>query len=330
MDAITTGLDPAEFADSAARAVAACAALDPAGRAARLAEDGLLGVLAGEEVGGLALEPRFAVPILQAAGAGDLAFPLLETLLLARHLAGPAPDIAAALIAGEVRGTIAWAGTAHPDLTGTVGRAPMARGADWVLVRVADGAALLPAASLTLSDAIGLDETVPEQTVALSGAPPAARLDGNTWAALTEDALVLRAALILGAAETCLGLAVEHVSTRRQFGKPLVANQAMRHLLARHKLALEGLRGAITRATTSASDATGLLARRAAFLTAAAQGPLIAEGVIQAHGGMGFTWEVPVHRHLRRIRALEAQGDAPRLREAVAAALIDANESGSP
>ncbi len=28
------------------------------------------------------------------------------------------------------------------------------------------------------------------------------------------------------------------------------------------------------------------------------------------HGGMGFTWDVPVHRHVRRIRALQAQGDA--------------------
>jgi hypothetical protein len=25
---------------------------------------------------------------------------------------------------------------------------------------------------------------------------------------------------------------------------------------------------------------------------------------------MGFTWDVPVHRHLRRIRTLQAQGDA--------------------
>jgi alkylation response protein AidB-like acyl-CoA dehydrogenase len=318
----TGGLDPAEFADSAARAVAACAGLDPAGRAARLAEDGLLGVLAGEEVGGLGLDPRFAVPILQAAGAGDLAFPLLETLLLARHLEGPAPEIASALVAGEVRGTIAWAGVARADLTGTVGRAPMARGADWVLVRLMESAALLPGTSLTVSDAIGLDETAPEQTIALSGAAPGARLDAAAWDALSEGALVLRAALILGAAETCLGLAVEHVSNRRQFGKPLVANQAMRHLLARHKLALEGVRGAITRATTGTA---GLLARQAAFLAAAAHGPLIAEGAIQAHGGMGFTWEVPVHRHLRRIRALEAQGEAPRLREAVAATLIAAN-----
>ncbi len=325
MDVTSGGLDPAEFAESARKAVAACAGLHAACRAARLAEDGLLGVLAPEEVGGLGLELRFALPVLQAAGAGDLGFPLAETMLLARHLAGPAPETAAALAAGEARGTIAWAGTARADLTGTVGRAPMAEGADWLLVRLAEGAALLPAAAFHATRAIGLDETVPEFTVTLSGGEPACRLDASAWDALAEEALLLRTALILGAAETALSLAVEHTTNRRQFGKPLIANQAMRHLLARQKLALEGIRGALTRAAGCDDDAEGVLARRAAFLAAATHGPLIAEGAIQAHGGMGFTWEVPVHRHLRRIRALEAQGEAPRLREAVAAALIDVN-----
>ncbi|RKK00749.1 acyl-CoA dehydrogenase, partial [Pseudoroseomonas wenyumeiae] len=55
MDMIESGLDPAEFAATAERAVAACATLESRARAARLAEDGLLGVLAGEEAGGLGL-----------------------------------------------------------------------------------------------------------------------------------------------------------------------------------------------------------------------------------------------------------------------------------
>jgi len=32
---------------------------------------------------------------------------------------------------------------------------------------------------------------------------------------------------------------------------------------------------------------------------------------IQVHGGMGFTWESPVHRYIRRIRRLASSfGDA--------------------
>jgi alkylation response protein AidB-like acyl-CoA dehydrogenase len=204
-----------------------------------------------------------------------------------------------------------------------VGRAPMAEGADWLLVRgEGGGAALLPATALACRPAVGLDLTVPEHEVEIVGATLAVALDAAAWAALAEDAMLLRAALILGAAEHCLELAVAHVTNRRQFGRPLTAFQAMRHLLARQKLALEGIRGALTR---GAEAGAALVARQAAFLAAAALGPQIAEAAIHAHGGMGFTWDVPVHRHLRRIRSLEAQGEAARLREAVAAALIEGN-----
>lgn len=323
MDVNQGGLDPREFAASAERAVAACKGLDAAGCATRLAEDGLLGVIGPEAVGGLGLPLRFALPVMRAAGAGDLAFPLLETMLLARHLAAAAPDIAAGLVAGAVRGTIAWAGTAREDGTGAV-RAPMAQDADWILVRRAEAAVLVPAASVAIAEAVTLDETVPEQRVQLQGGAPACHLSDAAWAALAEDAQLLRASAILGAAETCLAMAVEHVCNRRQFGKPLVANQAMRHLLARQKLALEGISGCIARATSCAEE-EAMIARQAAFLAAATHGPLIAEAAIQAHGGMGFTWDVPAHRYLRRIRALSAQGEAAQLREAVAAALIDAN-----
>lgn len=311
------GLDPAEFAESARRVVDACAGKDAAGCAALLAEAGLLGVLAPEEAGGLGLPPRFALPVLQAAGAGDLAFPLLETLLLARHLAGPAPEVAAALVSGTARGSIAWAG-----FGAVVGRAPMAEGADWLLARAGGGAALLPGAALACRPGPGLDVSVPEYEVEVTGAEASVMLDASAWAALAENAMLLRCALILGAAERCLDLAVAHVTNRRQFGRPLAAFQAMRHLLARQKLALEGIRGALTRA--AAADAAPI-ARRAAFLAAATLGPQIAEAAIQAHGGMGFTWDIPLHRYLRRIRGLEAQGEAARLREAVAAALIGRN-----
>jgi alkylation response protein AidB-like acyl-CoA dehydrogenase len=325
MDMIDSGLNPADFAATAQRAVAACATLDHRARAARLAEDGLLGVLAGEDAGGLGLGLPFAVPVLEAAGGGDLAFPLLETLLLTRALAASRPELAEALVAGESCGTIAWSGAAawrDGRGTGTVGRAPLASGADWVLVRLRDGgAALVAAGEGGIAPAMTLDVTVPEETLRLDGARAELLLDAAAWTALEADALVLRAAAIMGAAETCIALAAEHVSNRRQFGKPLVAYQALRHMLARHKLGLEGIRGAITRATW---DEAELLPRQAAFLAAATHGPLIAEGAIQLFGGMGFTTEVPIHRFMRRIRALEAQGEAQTLRDAVATAFIEA------
>ena len=79
------GLSPTEFAATAARAVAACTGLAARRQAERLGSDGLLGVLAGEDVGGLDLPLDFAVPVTAAASSGLLSFPLLETLLSDAH-----------------------------------------------------------------------------------------------------------------------------------------------------------------------------------------------------------------------------------------------------
>jgi alkylation response protein AidB-like acyl-CoA dehydrogenase len=117
---------------------------------------------------------------------------------------------------------------------------------------------------------------------------------------------VLRAAAILGVAEHCLALAKEHVSNRRQFGHALSYNQSIRHTLARHKLGLESIRHSIARALF---EDAGLRERRVAFLAASANGTVITEGAIQMHGGMGFTWDIPIHRYVRRVRAMQAQGD---------------------
>jgi len=319
MTMASEGLQPDEFAATAARAVTACAGLDVREQAQNLAGDGLLGIVADEEVGGLALPLGFAVPVIAAAHSGLLAFPLLETILVGRLLQSSLTRLAAGIVSGEKLVTIAWQGEAVTDrdggvlmLSGTVARAPCAAKVDYILVRMAAGAAaLIPtdADGVLVEEAAGLDLTVPEHAVRLHKVevPIGSILPANTWDMLSSDANVLRAAAILGSAEACLALAQEHASTRRQFGHALSYNQAIRHALARQKLGLESIRHAITR---SLSGDGGPVQRDAAFLAAATYGSAISEGALQIHGGMGFTWDVPVHRHLRRIRTLQAQGDA--------------------
>jgi alkylation response protein AidB-like acyl-CoA dehydrogenase len=312
------GLQPSEFAVTAARAVADCAALSLREQAKHLANDGLLGVIAAQDVGGLDLPLAFAVPVVAAAGSGLLGFPLMEALLLGRALQASLPRAAEAVVAGEMLATIAWQGSVSAEregesvvLTGWVGRAACAGEADALMVRIDNCAALVRTDSegVIVGEATGLDLTVPEHTVRLQSVtiPAASVLPEGSWDVLWSDASVLRAAAILGSAEACLALAQEHASTRRQFGRALSYNQAIRHALARQKLGLEGIRHAITR---SVGDEAGALQRDAAFLAAGVYGSAISEGALQIHGGMGFTWDVPVHRHLRRVRALQAQGDA--------------------
>jgi len=311
------GLSPAEFAATAARAVAACAGLSVAEQGVRLAGDGLVGVVASENVGGLDLPLSFAVPVVAAAGAGLSDFPLMENILLARLLQQRLPRIATTIVAGSISATVAWNGAVTASrqgdrvvLKGCVARAPRAADVGLLLVRVGESAAaIVPLASVARDESSGIDLTQPEYTVQLDAVSvPAENLFAEgTWQDLQSDAFVLRAAAILGSAETCLALAREHVSTRRQFGHALSYNQSIRHTLARHKLGLEGIRQSIARALFQES---GLRERRAAFLAASAYGVTISEGAVQMHGGMGFTWDIPVHRHVRRIRALQAQGDA--------------------
>lgn len=316
------GLQPDEFATTAARAIAACAGVSLRERARKLADDGLLGVIAHEDVGGLDLPLAFAVPVIAAASSGLLGFPLLETVLLGRILRKALPQAAEAIVSGERLGTIAWQGSVASErgagstvLNGWVARAPCAGEVDCVLVRIGEGAAAVistDSEGVVVDDAAGLDLTVPEHAVRLQNVtiPAESVLGETTWDLLRADVNVLRAAAILGSAEACLSLAQEHASTRRQFGRALSYNQAIRHALARQKLGLEGVRHAITRGLTAGA---GVLQRDAAFLAATAYGSSICEGALQIHGGMGFTWDVPVHRHLRRIRALQAQGEASSL-----------------
>jgi alkylation response protein AidB-like acyl-CoA dehydrogenase len=333
MTLTSDGLQPAEFAVTAARAAAACDGLSLREQARNLADDGLLGVIAQEDVGGLDLPLDFAVPVVAAGNAGLLGFPLLETILLGRVLQEALPRAAEAVISGKMLASIAWQGSAVAErkgnsfvLNGWVARAPRAAEVDGVLVRVgAAGAAWVPVGveGAAVEDAAGFDVTVPEHTIHLHDVIIAAEnvLGEGTWDLLVSDANVLRAAAILGSADVCLSLAQEHASTRRQFGRALAYNQAIRHALARQKLGLEGVRHAITR---SLGDHAGALERDAAFLAASAYGSAIGEGAIQIHGGMGFTWDVPVHRHLRRIRTLQAQGEASRLVAALGRRYVEA------
>ena len=318
------------FAETARHAVAACVPLSMRDRAALLAADGLLGILAPEEAGGLALDIRFAAPVMAAAGAGLLGYPLAESLLLAAAF-GNHPE-GTAIAAGERIATIAWSGqvsTQSGRLSGTLGRAPLAGEADLLLVDTTDGAALiaLDAPGVAVLPAFGFDLEAPEHEVTLKDVTPLATLTADATARLRDDALLLWASAIEGAADACLAMTVEHVSTREQFGKTLVSFQALRHALARQKLAVEHIRAALARhdALAARGAREAALARRVTFAVAVRFGAAAVESALQLHGGMGFTWDVPIHRYLRRVRAVEAQGQAAALHRGLALDLLHAN-----
>ena len=111
-------------------------------------------------------------------------------------------------------------------------------------------------------------------------------------------AATLFAAEAAGIARWCLDTAVAHAKVREQFGRPIGAFQAVKHLCAEMQCRTE-------QATALAWDAA-----RAGDLSAAAAAALAvdaavenAKDCVQVLGGIGFTWEHDAHLYLRRALA---------------------------
>jgi alkylation response protein AidB-like acyl-CoA dehydrogenase len=137
---------------------------------------------------------------------------------------------------------------------------------------------------------------------------------------LFRDGGILTAALQVGHAAETLELAVAYAKERHQFGKPIGSFQAVQHLCADMLVRAEVARAAVHAAACLAdepdvldaeADAAGtspsaLMQRAVAGAKLLADEAAItnARTAIQVHGGMGYTWEVPLHLHLKRSHVL--------------------------
>lgn len=121
-------------------------------------------------------------------------------------------------------------------------------------------------------------------------------------------AVLLTAAEQLGTAMRVCELAVQHAGAREQFGQPIGAFQAVKHLCAQMLVRAETARAAVYAAAVTA-DPVDVAAARLLADEAAERG---ARDCLQVHGGMGFTWECEVQLHLKRawVRARRAGGGA--------------------
>jgi alkylation response protein AidB-like acyl-CoA dehydrogenase len=133
------------------------------------------------------------------------------------------------------------------------------------------------------------------------------------------------AAEALGVAQRALDVGVEHAKTRLQFDKPIGTYQAVSHPLAQTYTDVELARSLVYRAAwcVAEDDEGAPLAAAAAKAFATEAAVAACERSIQVHGGIGFTWEHPLHRFYKRALWLEGFGRRPaELRLEVADALI--------
>jgi alkylation response protein AidB-like acyl-CoA dehydrogenase len=156
------------------------------------------------------------------------------------------------------------------------------------------------------------DPTVPMAAVELDGAEVSAVLGGGAGRLGLVGGL-LASAEAVGAAGRMLEDAGAYAAERRQFGRTIGSNQALRHLLAdmyvRHASSWSTVLYAAAALDDAVDDPELTASVAKAYVARAARE--VAHGAMQVFGGIAFTEEHQAHRYLRRIVVREQQfGDA--------------------
>lgn len=311
----------------------------------QIAELGWTSISVPEHAGGADLGFLEEAIVLEEAAAALYPGPLFSTVALAAP-ALHGEDLQA-VNAGERAATLAWAeddgrfpesglatraeqASGGWTLTGRKRFVPDLSAAD-LLVVVADGGVFLAdrdGAGVEWRELPTVDRTRRMGEVTFDGAP-ARPVEDDPRAIL--QAILLRGAAAaaveaLGVAQTALDLASAHAGSREQFGRAIGTFQAVSHQLADSFMDLENARSlaywAAWSVTEGAEDGPRAASTAKAFATEAAA--TVCERAIQVHGGIGFTWESPLHRYYKRALWLQAFLGWPREHRAlVAASLLD-------
>ncbi|MEM8594837.1 MAG: acyl-CoA dehydrogenase family protein [Pseudomonadota bacterium] len=120
------------------------------------------------------------------------------------------------------------------------------------------------------------------------------------------------AAQALGLTQRMLDLTVDYTANRTQFGKPIGSFQAVKHRMANVACKLEYAKAPVYRAAYALcyGDARSPLYVAHAKLSACEAADLAAKNCIQAHGAMGYTWEMDLHIFMKKAWAFNsAWGD---------------------
>ena len=163
---------------------------------------------------------------------------------------------------------------------------------------------------------------------------PARRLDVpvSALADVRRRALALASCEAVGVAQRALDLAATYTKTREQFGRVIGTYQAVSHRVADIFVAVQLGRSLAYWAAwaVSENDPQADVAVSAAKAAATEGAVLACEYAIQAHGGIGFTYEHILHRYYKRAQWLEAfEGYGREHRAVVAAAILDNDPEGA-
>lgn len=254
-----------------------------------VADLGFYGIVVPEESGGIGQKVLDAAVVAEQAGRA-LASPSMVTAVRAAILLEGQSELLSALADGS---------TAFSVLDDGIGIDAV--GAQKFLA-LQDGALVIGTGEVSTQDPIdatrGLGKVSLLDTDVL--VPDAADL----WERAKVIATVILAAEDLGTAARALELGVEYANMREAFGRKIGSYQAIKHLLVDVYVGVEQLRSLVWWAAWSADESPEDLpvAASAAKALSAEVIEQATEGLIQVHGGIGFTWEHDAHLFWRRAK----------------------------
>lgn len=120
------------------------------------------------------------------------------------------------------------------------------------------------------------------------------------------------AAQQVGSLDRVLELTAEYLHTRKQFGQPLAAFQALQHIMSdlfvNTEMARSAMHGGLAATKRAGGERSGAVSAARARCDRAGQ--TVGNLGIYLHGGMGMTMEYPVGHHYRRlVQLMRAYGD---------------------
>jgi alkylation response protein AidB-like acyl-CoA dehydrogenase len=169
-----------------------------------------------------------------------------------------------------------------------------------------------------------VDESLRLGVLSLDGSEPAR----GEWRHVRLRLLAALALEAVGIGSKAMELAIGYAADRQQFGKKIGTYQAVSHSIVDGYIAVELARSLAYWAAWAVAegDEQAELACAAAKSQAAEAAVAACERSIQVHGGIGFTWEHPLHRYYKRALWIESVlGYGREHRAAVAESLLGAS-----
>ncbi|MFI6454045.1 acyl-CoA dehydrogenase family protein [Streptosporangium amethystogenes] len=312
-------------------------------------EIGVAGLLVPEDHGGAGASAREVAVVLEELGRAVAPLPFFTSSVLATKalLSVGEEDLIRELASGERTAALAVSLAASPYrplpetvtvtdeglLNGEIRAVAGADVADVLLVPVGTALYRVDAENVRIEVLPSLDLTRPIATVTFSDTPGLA-LGGLDVRSVLNFGAGLLASEQLGVAEWCLGTTLAYIKERHQFARPVGSFQAIKHRMADLWLDVVRARAAARNAAdllagdqAGSGDAETVRSRELAAAVAkswCSEVALhVAEESVQLHGGIGMTWEHPVHLYLKRAKATEIALGTPGAHRDAVAALAD-------